>query len=432
MLVDVFYFCNKHPNIYRLTDLLVYTSVATEQFKFSKMYKTVVTKYLTETKYGHWSIISILEYTKSKCRLYVDSINDLKSDIYASLRSYRAKDNHEQEQRGFDTAFDINVTSACTVKALEGYCTNQARIGELKNNEHEDGGPTSRFLFRKRAKINYAEPSCSSKEETDSDYEKDEEQKTKKASALSSEIRVNTLPSGTIIAKPTPLDLTPSDESEDNEPSVNEYDDDDDNDDIPDPDSVLDSFPNNSQKWRLPSGKSAEDIFTANVSKNSKTCKKKKKLTAIEKAAMRYGASRIIDLSAHMRAWFSPSDRAFMAENHKELLKIPELPDEVNTFISEVEKLNSTEKSNSIKKDAERVMSTLNIGLQGVALKHDQMSSGSKALFKMANTLDDIRKKAQKSNKKFRCHEPANEESIVALFESISDIDSTLRIEETT
>ncbi|GBC04384.1 hypothetical protein RclHR1_05650012 [Rhizophagus clarus] len=184
-----------------------------------------------------------------------------------------------------------------------------------------DGGPTSRFLFRKRAKINYAEPSCSSKEETDSDYE------------------VNTLPSGTIIAKPTPLDLTPSDESEDNEPSVNEYDDDDDNDDIPDPDSVLDSFPNNSQKWRLPSGKSAEDIFTANVSKNSKTCKKKKKLTAIEKAAMRYGASRIIDLSAHMRAWFSPSDRAFMAENHKELLKIPELPDEVNTFISEVEKL---------------------------------------------------------------------------------------------
>ncbi|CAB4376372.1 unnamed protein product [Rhizophagus irregularis] len=109
---------------------------------------------------------------------------------------------------------------------------------------------------------------------------------------------------------------------------------------------------------------------------------------------------------------------------------------------------------------AERVMSTLNIGLQGVALKRDQMSPGSEALFETANTLDDIRKKAQESNeltselkesitniqnllnnrterllfkdKKFRCHEPANEERIAALFESISDIDSTLRIEETT
>ncbi|GBB98597.1 hypothetical protein RclHR1_32730001 [Rhizophagus clarus] len=88
------------------------------------------------------------------------------------------------------------------------------------------------------------------------------------------------------------------------------------------------------------------------------------------------------------------------------------------------------------------------------------MSSGSEALFKMANTLDDIRKKAQESSelkselkesitniqnllndrterllfkdKKFRCHESANEESIAALFESISDIDSTLRIEKTT
>lgn len=34
------------------------------------MVKTIVTKYLSETKYGHWSIISVL-----------DSINDIKSDI---------------------------------------------------------------------------------------------------------------------------------------------------------------------------------------------------------------------------------------------------------------------------------------------------------------------------------------------------------------
>ena len=94
---------------------------------------------------------------------------------------------------------------------------------------------------------------------------------------------------------------------------------------------------------------------------------------------------------------------------------------------------------------AERVMSTLNLGLQGVALKRDQMSSEVEALFETANTLDDIRKKAQESSelkselkesianiqnllknrterllfkdKKFRCHEPANEENIAALFE---------------
>uniref|UniRef100_U9TP34 Uncharacterized protein n=1 Tax=Rhizophagus irregularis (strain DAOM 181602 / DAOM 197198 / MUCL 43194) TaxID=747089 RepID=U9TP34_RHIID len=76
---------------------------------------------------------------------------------------------------------------------------------------------------------------------------------------------------------------------------------------FPDPDSVRDFSPNNLQKWSLPSGKSAEDIFTTNVSKNSKTCKQKKKLTAIEKAVMRYGALRIINLSTHMRALFSPT-----------------------------------------------------------------------------------------------------------------------------
>ncbi|UZO18278.1 uncharacterized protein OCT59_009595 [Rhizophagus irregularis] len=104
----------------------------------------------------------------------------------------------EQEQRGFDTAFDINL---------------------VESNTHwlEDGGPSSRFSFRKRAKINYAEPSCSPNEEIDSDYENKNEQ------------------SETKIAKSTPLDFTPSDESEDDESSLtsaNDEDEDGDNDDI--------------------------------------------------------------------------------------------------------------------------------------------------------------------------------------------------------
>ncbi|GBB89851.1 hypothetical protein RclHR1_01670002 [Rhizophagus clarus] len=109
---------------------------------------------------------------------------------------------------------------------------------------------------------------------------------------------------------------------------------------------------------------------------------------------------------------------------------------------------------------AERVMSTLNLGLQGVALKRDQMSSESETLFDMVNTLDDIRKKAQEysdlefelkesiagvqnllknrterllfKSKKLKCHILATEEEIAELFESIFNIDSTLKIEETT
>ncbi|CAG8838408.1 17640_t:CDS:1, partial [Racocetra persica] len=43
---------------------------------------------------------------------------------------------------------------------------------------------------------------------------------------------------------------------------------------------------------------------------------------------------------------------------------------------------------------AERIINTLNLGLQGVALKRDSMSFESETLFEMANILDNIRKKA--------------------------------------
>uniref|UniRef100_U9UYI2 Uncharacterized protein n=1 Tax=Rhizophagus irregularis (strain DAOM 181602 / DAOM 197198 / MUCL 43194) TaxID=747089 RepID=U9UYI2_RHIID len=109
---------------------------------------------------------------------------------------------------------------------------------------------------------------------------------------------------------------------------------------------------------------------------------------------------------------------------------------------------------------AERIMSILNLGLQGVALKRDQMSPESEVLFDTANTLDDIRTKAQESNKleselkesianvqnilnnrterlslkekKFKCNDSANVEAITELFGSICDIDPTLTIKETT
>ncbi|RIB09979.1 hypothetical protein C2G38_2207389 [Gigaspora rosea] len=85
-------------------------------------------------------------------------------------------------------------------------------------------------------------------------------------------------------------------------------------------------------------GKSIKDIFTTNVSKNSKAYRQKKKLISIEKATLRYGASKIINLFAYMKAWFSPINRYFMFKNHKTLLTIPELPDDFNTFILKIEK----------------------------------------------------------------------------------------------
>ncbi|PKB95198.1 hypothetical protein RhiirA5_475802, partial [Rhizophagus irregularis] len=109
---------------------------------------------------------------------------------------------------------------------------------------------------------------------------------------------------------------------------------------------------------------------------------------------------------------------------------------------------------------AERIMSILNLGLQGVALKRDQMSPESEVLFDTANTLDDIRTKAQESNKleselkesiasvqnilnnrterlslkekKFKCNDSANVEAITELFESIHTLDPTLTVDETT
>ena len=53
-------------------------------------------------------------------------------------------------------------------------------------------------------------------------------------------------------------------------------------------------------------------IITKNTSANAIAIKKKKRLSAVEKAILCYGASRIIDLSVHMKQWFSLKDRLFV------------------------------------------------------------------------------------------------------------------------
>jgi hypothetical protein len=50
------------------------------------MFKSIVQEYLDNTKYSQWSIVSILNYVRSKQRLYIHDADDLKSDVYAVLQ----------------------------------------------------------------------------------------------------------------------------------------------------------------------------------------------------------------------------------------------------------------------------------------------------------------------------------------------------------
>ncbi|CAG8844992.1 16664_t:CDS:2, partial [Racocetra persica] len=89
--------------------------------------------------------------------------------------------------------------------------------------------------------------------------------------------------------------------------------------------------------WMLPSGRNAADIYFEKISENVSATKNKKKLTIIEKAILRYGASNIIDLSAHMKSWFSSNDKRFMMKNYESILRIPELALEERTFVLQIE-----------------------------------------------------------------------------------------------
>uniref|UniRef100_U9UNZ4 Uncharacterized protein n=1 Tax=Rhizophagus irregularis (strain DAOM 181602 / DAOM 197198 / MUCL 43194) TaxID=747089 RepID=U9UNZ4_RHIID len=73
------------------------------------------------------------------------------------------------------------------------------------------------------------------------------------------------------------------------------------------------------------------------MSANAKATKRKKRLSAVEKAILRYGASQIIDLSAQMRKWFSIEDRDFIMKDYEALLQVSEMPDEECSFVKIVE-----------------------------------------------------------------------------------------------
>ncbi|CAI2184983.1 9461_t:CDS:2, partial [Funneliformis geosporum] len=98
--------------------------------------------------------------------------------------------------------------------------------------------------------------------------------------------------------------------------------------------------------WILPSGKNVCDIVSRKISANAEAIKKKKKISASEKATLRYGSSRIIDLSTNMTNWFSVNDRKFMMKDHKAILQVPVMTDEENSFVVAVENIICEEKIN--------------------------------------------------------------------------------------
>ncbi|CAG8535845.1 9222_t:CDS:2, partial [Ambispora gerdemannii] len=126
----------------------------------------------------------------------------------------------------------------------------------------------------------------------------------------------NILPDGTKIEKQNRLNLIPSDDF---------FQETDDDEDIP-PEQSFISASSGSKIWTLLSGRNVGDIYASKISEN-----------AIEKAILRYGASNIIDLSAHMKEWFCIDDRKFITKNYESMLRVPELAAEESSFVSKIE-----------------------------------------------------------------------------------------------
>ncbi|PKY62399.1 hypothetical protein RhiirA4_488807, partial [Rhizophagus irregularis] len=109
---------------------------------------------------------------------------------------------------------------------------------------------------------------------------------------------------------------------------------------------------------------------------------------------------------------------------------------------------------------AERIMSIINLGLQGVAIMRDSMNADLEEIFKKADTLDEIRAAANKNidlknglhncilniqqmlhsrterlvlhENHFQHYDPANDQNIDDFFKIILEIDKSLNISETT
>ncbi|GBC09984.1 hypothetical protein RclHR1_09250009 [Rhizophagus clarus] len=75
--------------------------------------------------------------------------------------------------------------------------------------------------------------------------------------------------------------------------------------DTPGPKESLNFVLSGTKNWILSSGGNVNNIVAKRISANAKAIKKKRRISASEKATLCYGSSRIIDLTTNMRDWFS-------------------------------------------------------------------------------------------------------------------------------
>src|SRR6185312_4282691 len=75
--------CNRSTTYYPNLIILLHDS----RF-LVKMFESIANEYLQHTAYKNWSVISILEYIKSKSDLSADMFGTLKADIYSVLRNF--------------------------------------------------------------------------------------------------------------------------------------------------------------------------------------------------------------------------------------------------------------------------------------------------------------------------------------------------------
>ncbi|KAG9302392.1 hypothetical protein G9A89_011442 [Geosiphon pyriformis] len=145
------------------------------------MFESIVTEYLKNIECRDWTIISILEHTKSKCRLHVDSIDVLKDDIYTSLRRYKKNsDNNINVTNKLSKCLSTFERSFSAVEVKEfihklreeqeecGFDTNGYRTNQTVIDEYKKGEPSCSEVASRKNKV---ETKSSSEEETEFDYE---------------------------------------------------------------------------------------------------------------------------------------------------------------------------------------------------------------------------------------------------------------------
>ncbi|RUS15490.1 hypothetical protein BC937DRAFT_92381 [Endogone sp. FLAS-F59071] len=65
-----------------------------------RTFESIIEDYLNNTTCTEWSILSILKYTESKEKIYVDDVGSLKDAIYTMFRHYKSRKNIQQRVNG--------------------------------------------------------------------------------------------------------------------------------------------------------------------------------------------------------------------------------------------------------------------------------------------------------------------------------------------